>query len=424
MSRTTSPFADLATSFYLFTARLYQHAKARNLRDLCFFSREGKLLKDMFDLYISLSNNPIQISTHYLEVSRRSSFLPSLGPLHLETFEVLFRQYRQISLEAFFKSLALDEYTTEFCSLAHIADDELKTVQGDLPTSKVFARLLASKGFETVYERERTARSSALSTYLASFYAGSLPRHLDIVDVGWKGSIQDNLFNWMRRTVEPNVSIHGHYVGLVGQGLEHANNIKEGILFSSVPRPTPGFHIFNENRSLLEMMLPANHGGPRAYEIVGNQVCVVHDPFDEKELIETLITPTVNTMFDRFRLLAESNAGKIIADKQLLAEASRHHARMVFKPTPDEIQWMASVSHAENFGVFQESRFGTTAQNRTIADRLRFTWRLFRGRTLGDQGFWPYLTLREQGLFGLSYLYRAFRTLQDWGLHVTAGPRS
>lgn len=406
----TPPFEDMAYSLYLFIKRLHAQTTSKKVNDLYFFSREGKMLKDMFDLFLDQSKQPSRIRTHYLEVSRRSTFLPSLAELENEPFEVLFRQYPRISLNAFLKSLALDEYRDTLVSETHISHTQFDTVHDDLPTSAPFQRLLSDRVFQKLYHDERSARAKALAAYVASFTGGVLPNTLHVVDVGWKGSIQDNLFNWFQRTAGTEVSVQGYYVGLIAKGLASERNRKVGLLFSSVPHRTPGFHIFNENRSLFEVLLPACHGGPRSYKFQNGKPSVVKDPFDEERMIAALVTPVANAILEKFKQIT---AEKYATDEQLSADACKRHARMVFKPKDNEMSWMLSVSHVENFGIFEKSHFGKADTRSTLIERCRYTWNLFARRQLDDPGFWPYLTLRQRSLAGVSALYRAFRKLQN-----------
>jgi predicted HAD superfamily hydrolase len=99
-------FPELATTLLYFIARLHDALVEQGVRQVYFLSREGQPLKRMFDLYQNKVSG--SITSYYLEVSRRSTLLPSLEPLAEEGFETLFRQYRRISLFEFLSSLGLE----------------------------------------------------------------------------------------------------------------------------------------------------------------------------------------------------------------------------------------------------------------------------------------------------------------------------
>ncbi len=84
---------------------------------------------------------------------------------------------------------------------------------------------------------------------------------MSIVDVGWKGSIQDNLFY----ILDQEVAVAGYYVGSLIATERRKNNRKQGLLFDDTPRLSPYFHVYNNNRSLYEMMLGASHGSADGY---------------------------------------------------------------------------------------------------------------------------------------------------------------
>ena len=409
-----APFSDLAFSLYVFIERLFLRACQNQTRDIYFLSREGWDLKEMFELYHRTMAPGVPITAHYLEASRRSSFLPSLGPLEAETFEVLFRQYRAMSLEAFLSSLGLDARIAEISAAMGLDEVGLGQKHADLPTDPVFRQLLDLPLFQTIYERERQSRGTALEHYVAGFTDGVLPNELVLVDVGWKGSIQDNLYRWFRAQKGPGTAIHGYYIGLNAFRQPEQNNQKTGLLFDTWPDPSAGFRIFNENRSLFEILLPARHGGPLSYEMKPNGTAQVrHEPYMEQELIDTHVQPIAAEILTKFKLILDHQVEAPLPDQSLFNLACRRHARMVFEPTQAEIEWVCAVHHRENFGVFEESRLGASVSQSSILERVRFTARIIRYRRFGEAGFWPYLTLKQRAVRGLSTVYRILRKWQE-----------
>jgi hypothetical protein len=74
---------------------------------------------------------------------------------------------------------------------------------------------------------------------------------------------------------------------------------------------------------------------------------------------------------------------------------------------------MYSLSHVENFGVFEESTFGNSSKHKSLAARLRFTINLVQRRRPSELGFWPWLTVKERAIQGMSAAYRAVRLWQN-----------
>ncbi|MFM0221517.1 methyltransferase domain-containing protein [Paraburkholderia dipogonis] len=408
-----SPFEGMALTMYLFTRRLYDTAVSDGVRDLFFFAREGEPLKRMFDL-LQFSRGGTSIRTHYLKVSRRSTFLLSLRPLQEEKFDVLFRQYRRISILEFLKSQALEEHAPAFAADLDVSMEDLGRRSEDLPHDPLYARLMALPAFVRIYEAERVSRSRAFAKYVGGFVGGRVPRRMSVVDVGWKGSIQDNLFGWLRNVHGDAAHVKGYYVGLVATGNAGPANEKSGLLLSNVGTLTPGYYVFNENRSLFEVLLHANHGSAQRYvETDGGQIAVVEDDFAEGPMIETQIKPVADHIWTKYAQLAAVMSSIDMTDHELLALAVRQHARMVFSPSAAEIDWMYSLSHVENFGVFEESTFGNSRKHKSLAARLRFTINLVQRRRPSELGFWPWLTVKERAIQGMSAAYRAVRLWQN-----------
>lgn len=407
------PFVDLAYSLYLFIVRLNKIALQENVKDLYFFSREGFALKEMFDYFNAKSPKGGQVSSHYLKISRKSSFLPSLGPLEGENFDILFRQYIRMSLRDFLGSLALEKYIDEISDDIGGGFGNMDAIHEELPTSEAFKLLLSSAVFKRVYEQERTSRSDALGKYIASLTDGSIPASMNIVDVGWKGSIQDNLRNWLARQVGETACINGYYIGLTASGNLSECNKKTGLVFSNQDGLSKGFRIFNENRSLYEVLLPAMHGGPRSYQAdATGGIAVVLDKFIEKEMITSTVSPVYEGIFSYFRDIVDLFSVVSISTEDLIRLVETKHRRMVLHPTQNEIDWMTSVSHIENFGVFHKSSFGAESTSGSLGSRVRFSVDMLRRRRPSEIGFWPYLTLKHRGVPGLHILYRYFRQLQ------------
>jgi len=406
----TVPFADLALTNYLFTSRLYKAVRASGANNLFFFAREGQPLKQMFDFYQASIKPTEAIRTHYLKVSRRSTLLLSLGKLGEENFEILFRQYRRLSISDFLKSLVLEEHGPCLEKAMGLASGSFDAIHNDLPSAQMFIDLLKSRDFNELYESERVTRGKAFSKYIENMVGGEIPEELHVVDVGWKGSIQDNLYNWFYQLRGEAAVVKGYYLGLVSPGNKKPNNEKSGLVFSSMGHLTPGFHVFNENRSLFEIALHADHGSAQKYVInTDDKAVVVQDEFLEQQMIEEKISPVTQEMMRLFGKVVGVMISNPITDEQLLQATIGRHARMVFEPKASEIQWLLGLSHRENFGVFSESRFVISEKPPTLIEKFKFTLDLVLRRRPSELGFWPWLTIKTKGVRGLSVAYKLFR---------------
>lgn len=405
-------FPELATTLFYFIEKLHCALVKQGVEQVYFLSREGQPLMRMFDMYRDRLSGHIE--SHYLEVSRRSTLLPSLEPLAEEGFETLFRQYRRISLFEFLSSLGLEAQAHSIAQELGLPDGAETTREEDFPTCPTFSALKALPLFHDLYESERVARRRAFITYLAELSGGTPPARLVIIDVGWKGTIQDNLFALLcRKGDTPVHAVTGYYVGLVAAGAASPRNDKYGLLFSSVGAPSPKFHVFNENRALFEVVLAADHGSIVSYETTADgRAHAIRGEFEEGEMLATEVFPVQRQLFEHFERLVAAMPPSDKGRPLLFAEVVRAHARMVFNPTPRERTWFSSVFHVENYGVFERSRFAALETRSGFVRRLRFLMQVLQRRNVGDLGFWPWSTIYERGGTLPAAMYAAIRRLQ------------
>lgn len=376
----------------LFAERLYRHARARSLQHLFFLSREGQILREIFEIYqdgLGVSGTE-RIATHYFLASRRSCFIASLAPLPQETFDTIFRQYRRISLRDFVYSLGLADGLVD--GIASAIGASADTVADDLPTSPVFSRFCAHPDFIEAYEARRLAQNAALRAYVASFGV-DLTRHpLALVDCGWKGSIQDYI-----AAALPEVQVEGAYLGLLSVG--QPVKAKTGLLFSNNKGLTRDFVVFAENTSVFEVLLCADHGTVTEYRQRpdGSIDPVLSDDPVEQAFVRTHAMPVARDAVKAFAELMALRRQIVVSRKTLRDMAAEAHAALVYRPWIASARWLKSAVHRESFGQFNLSK---VAVDRAVSvqDRFRFFLRLLsqpRRTLLG--AFWPAQTVFSHG---------------------------
>ncbi len=423
-------FPEMGTTLWLFTCRLFQELRRRGVRDVFFFSKEGEFLKRLFDDFQQrLFAGPV-IRSHYLVASRKATFIASLRPLEQEDFSRLFDHYRDISLRDFMLSLNMPEEESRGICTAAGLDFERRFP--DLASQECFSRLLEEPSFREAYRKLRREQKAGFLSYLNSFGVDYRGDGLFIVDVGWKGSIQDNIFH----ILEGEVPVQGFYIGsLIATALSEKNR-KEGLLFCDRPEASRHFHVYNNNRSLFEMMLGASHGSadgympasvsdPQERKTPGRQTyarvsdgqkhvsVMVLDLPEERRLFETLIRPRQQ----RFLETAAACTWQFLLNGCRRPNGdwfARRHARMVFRPSRAEVDFFEQLYHLENFGVFEYTRF--RRQNRAT---WKQRWANFKGVLLHpdvlESGIWPPIVLRSMGVGFLRHYDGWRRTIRAFG---------
>jgi FMN phosphatase YigB (HAD superfamily) len=405
--RKATHFHNIIFSLFYFIKKLHETLVSCEAKDVFFLSREGEYLKRLFDLYQSHEGfgTTQKINTHYLLVSRKATYLPSLKALEYENFNVLFRQYRKISAYDFLASINFP--VDDMNMLAEELSIDLQHVEDDFPTSLTFQKLINSDSFRNVYEYERNNQNRLFKQYVNQFNV-DLSNGMHIVDVGWKGTIQDNLFN----IYNGEISVVGYYLGIVAAGDMRPGNDKHGILFSSIPVTTPYFGVFNENRAIYEVLLGASHGSAERYvsDVSGSIIdAETSSNPREIEIFKDVVKPTQQLMEQTFGDLCELFCKKSVDIERYLGVFAKIHADLILRPTKDELRFFDKLYHFENFGLFEFTEFKT---NNYIGlnERVLNAIRLFKdpGKFFRDS-FWAPLTLRDAGLSILIPLYRIYK---------------
>ena len=351
------PFIDIVPTFILFIKRLHDQVATAKPKHLLFLSREGKILKQLFDIYAEVNNSNIDVKTHYFQVSRRSTWLLSLPSCERDVFAEYFKQYFQSSLNDFVKSLTLDKYSAHFMQELSINQEEFRWVYDNLFEQRTFSNLLELPIFQDKFYHEQNLRRQNFAKYLESALGEATPQQLYVADVGWKGSIQDNIFRYLKQ-IDQNSRVKGYYLGLSFPGFVHAQNQKQSLVFSCLgARKTTGFELFNECKALFEIYLPAGHGAALAYELneETKSINVIYDDYPDAQMIEQYILPFTYHFIELFENLLKKFKNYKITESDLYQLAYRNHKRVVFNPLKFECEWMDKVYHSENFGVFQMS---------------------------------------------------------------------
>lgn len=407
-----SHFLDITYSLYSFIDLLYSRLLKDNVRNIFFLSREGEFLKKLFDLYRERQNykGDQYINSHYIIVSRKSTFLPSLKDLENENFENLFRQYRKISLYDFLSSL---NFSIDDIKL--IADSlkvDMHTKEEDFPTSTTFSNMVASTIFLDIYNAKRLEQNTNFKTYISQYGVNIETEGFNIVDVGWKGTIQDNIFN----IYDGKIKINGYYVGLILRTNIVDGNNKYGLLFNNIDKKSKYYDIFNENRALFEIILGASHGSANGYVKSENGIIpITHQEEDEIKLYNNVIKILQNDIFIKFKEILSLFSKTTISYEDYSYKFAKKHAKMVFFPKKSEIKFFREMYHFENFGVFEFTDFRI--------NKLTFTQRLnnlkillTNPREIMNRGFWGVITLEDQGLgiFKTLYgYYKKYKTLEE-----------
>ena len=287
----SSSLSNYAFSLYLFTEKLYSIAVSDNIDCYYFLSRDGELLKILFDLYQEKNQFLPKINSSYLLVSRNATFLPGCKSLDEETFSGILNQYRKIKLVDFLYSLSFDEKQIS-AVLSSLSFNKNTMINVDDPSnvSSVLNRLFSDKMFQQYYERNRNYRKEAFNSYIKRTVCLSNDIHL--VDVGWKGSIQDNIMN----ALDQKCKIIGYYYGLVSDTVSLSNNQKYGLMFNL----EKGENIFSYDYWFIENVLTGSHKKVNSYSLDKGQVIIDYSNDSDSILYDLYIKRVREEIIQKF----------------------------------------------------------------------------------------------------------------------------
>lgn len=200
-----------------------QRANERNLDHVFYVSREGAFLSELHrhirDEHPEL-NFPHPV---HLEVSRRSTFGASMTDIDGPNLDRLWSQYPNQSTRGLLHSLGIDPtFFDEDLRRYGLALDETII---DIRTNARVREFLADGDVERRLLTTLNRNRECLATYLVN--RGLSSDRALVVDLGWRGTIQDNLAHVLNET-----HFHGVYLGLFPYLNKQAKNVtKEGLAF-------------------------------------------------------------------------------------------------------------------------------------------------------------------------------------------------
>lgn len=328
----------------LFISRLYESLIKENCRKVLFCSREGQKLKVLFDEYQRILFGDIKITSHYFYVSRRSTFLPSLRDVNSEDFSRIFRQYKVLTLYDFLSSIGFKK--NEIYEIQKMISCNLEQEVSSPKNDAFLKKFISNPHFINIYDKKRKCQKNLLKQYIHQFGIDIDSETVHIVDIGWKGTIQDNLFN----AFDQNTNIHGYYFGLFKH--EKSNkNAKSGLIFSQSPE-SKNYNILSYNYVELERVFAANHGPTLGYIHLGKEVI----PEISKDISEIEIYEYVRHMQDvmtkEFISLVEMMKASIILPADIEHLIIKCHLRQlsINMPKQNIIYLEFRKKYKENFG--------------------------------------------------------------------------
>lgn len=330
-----------------FAVYLQEQVLARGLQHLFFFTREGEFFLRLYEALRARSPaRSILPAGQLLEVSRISTFGPSLASLDPPELMRLWNLYSTQSPRAFLKTLDLPE--DDYAALFHEHGLPLEEpVQYPWQDERMI-RLLASPAFQKRAQAQLSARKAGFLDYCQQRGLHAGIGRCGIVDIGWRGTIQDNL-----ACLLPLVQFEGFYLGLNKMLNQQPANTRKHAYGPDLNRNDG-----SQARSLLEFVAPIEmltnspNGSVVGYERRSVEV-----------VAQRLIDESENAVFSRFTQefqdeiirIADSHGERVLTDalgsEEIRPQALQLWQDILENPQLPLAQAYFSLLHNESFGV-------------------------------------------------------------------------
>lgn len=328
----------------LFIAKLYEALIKENCKNVLFCSREGQKLKVLFDEYQRIFFGYQKIQSQYFYVSRRSTLIPSLRDVDTEDFHYIFRQYKILRLRDFLLSIGFEKDEIEKIRKLTVCDlDQNISSPKEDPFLKSF---ISNSNFIDIYNKKRAIQKKLIKQYVRQFGINPDNDTIYMVDIGWKGTIQDNLFN----IFDKNTNIHGYYFGLFNND-KSEKNMKDGIIFSQ-DTESNNYSILSNNYVEFERIFAANHGPTLSYINLGKEVIPkLSDDMKDIEIYE-YVKFLQDSMIESFINLSETMSLSPILPTDIENILVKYHLRhlCINMPRQSSIFLESRTKYKENFG--------------------------------------------------------------------------
>lgn len=388
----------------LFVKDIIEKVKDNKIEKIYFLAREGKVF---FDIYNELvKNNSMGIDlpeAKYLYVSRKSTFLPSINELTWEELNRFLIQYNSQSLNSFLNNLNVPAFEYyEYASAVGITDFDEEIA--DLQNNEGFKKFIEYEPVIKMFKEHQQQAKDLFEGYLSE---NDMFKHENVafVDIGWKGTIQDNIVKaFVNNTSFPKV--HGFYLGLLeGSTKTFENSVKSGF-FAEDKNGNYIENVIFKNGSLFEMCTTPNHGTTIGYVKKNNSVEPILKAYEvEKENYKKYFVDVFEAIQDYLQDFLSIEPLIIEKTQYLKLYYIDQIRRYILYPTKKEAKNFVKYSHVESFGVNKV----TTYEFKGSILKDVFRWPIYKAptrilHTVKTQ-IWPEGVLKRSKVPFINFVY-------------------
>lgn len=387
----------LSIPFAAFAIHVLDESRRLGIDHLYFLAREGAMFMRLCRR-LARARGEAMPSATYLGASRASTFLPSMHELSLGEVARVWHQYPRQSFSRLLRNLSLD---AELFG-AHARRCGVSDLGAPINNPLAHAGLARFLGDERVRADFMLARDRArelLAEYLRdrgwfdATFAG-------LVDVGWKGSMQTNLWR-----AAPPPRLHGLYLALspiVGDDAPGCS--RAGFLADTRADDWAQDQVLL-NGPVFEMFATARHGSVRAYQrrpALGSRPgrvrpIIEHHP-EEAANFRGVFSRVHLGIEEGIRAIERAGGWRHLSGAELRPAVLDLMRRYIVYPTRREADQFTSYSHVENFGVYETARYEFTDSIGRLITSGPVASALQRVRDAVLRHLWPPGVVRRSGV--------------------------
>lgn len=239
---------------YGFNKWMVDDLKKRGIKKVYFFSRDGHVIKKVFDLLYS----DCGIESHYLYVSRRSLRVPQLWiKPELQDVVNVFPLAKVLNIETMLKNLGLNpiEYVDKLANYELKLDDLIKRNE-ILTNKKIIAFYNSIK--KDVIKNSKDECKLLLEYFKQNNFCGNVA----VVDIGWHGTLQHFIKELSDHT-DLDVNMSGYYIGLASEAKRYLDIKGYVVDKNSLNESCDSWKSFN---GLVETLFLAQEGSTEKFK--------------------------------------------------------------------------------------------------------------------------------------------------------------
>jgi hypothetical protein len=337
-----------------------EEAIRRGIPTVHYLSREGAFLAQVHDVVAPLLAGALEPRVgRHLEVSRRSTFGASLEGLDAGSLQRMWSQYADQSPRALFTSLGVpcEQVAAAVTEVGLTLDDVVPAIARD---DRV-AALLERSDVRSTVESVLQGRRERLLAYLTQELDGA-SGDVVVVDVGWRGTIQDNLAR-----VLPGRHLHGFYLGLFPYLNEQPPNTTKTAVAFDANRGDPFVHV--SPPAAIEAPITPDLPSPIDYEVRRNgRVAVLHEA--EGPRAGAAIRSFQSGVLAAAPIIARWMVGNGLTSSMLRRELNQLVVEYYGRPEGGVADIWFDSTHDDTFGALNVSPFAKEVPPRALLSRV------------------------------------------------------